>query len=616
MEDQEKNSFRKIFLGSIEKKLIFSFGILILLLVGLIILTYTINKQIEQDQIALKEIEAPLEVMVQQVISYDAGLTGTVYEALLYAEKSDFEKLTEHINEYNELGVKLDELLKYQARDLLMRSKRSDYDKTQALGYLADLDLINLKLVDLELGAFEAMQNGNVELARSLVVSNQYSEYKQQLADLYSSWDNLEKRVSDEYRLKILINSRNVMIYNVLLGILFVLISVVIAFFVIRGIAKPLKKLILAVRELEKKNFNAKVDIQTGDELETLGKSFNKTMEVLNNLDVQQKQVDKAKTEFLSITSHELRSPMTPMRAQLQMLNENYFGKLSNKQREALTIVLNNTERLDKIIVDFLEISRIEAARLKFNFTKVDLRKTISKLIVEMKGFMPEKKITIENKIKKLPIIEVDADRVGQVLRNLINNAIKFSPENGKIIVGGEKKAGKILFYVKDNGIGILPKDQVRLFEPFYQVDNMYQHKSGGTGLGLAICRGIVESQGGKIWLESGLDMGTTFYFTVPLKPIRVIKPLKLLFSPQAEIDEKMKKVFISHLGPIGEEEFNLVQRELNVESIRKYIQMLVQKGVLDKELGEEFKKDALLIFGKEKRELSDSLIDKKRGKK
>jgi len=304
----------------------------------------------------------------------------------------------------------------------------------------------------------------------------------------------------------------------------FIVILFGASFYLTKAITNPLKKLYDSTLKLEKGDFKTRVDIKSGDEFEELGNEFNRTTEALERIDEERKQIDKIKTEFLSITSHELRSPMTPMRAQLQMLLENYFGKLNPKQKESLDVVLRNTERLDKIIVDFLEISRIEAARLKFDFKKVDLVKTINSIVEEMKGFMPEKKIKIEVEMEKFPIIEADSDRFGQVLRNLINNAIKFTPEKGVVKVKGKLSEGMILFSVSDSGIGIADKDQKRIFEPFYQVENMYQHKSGGTGLGLAICKGIVESQNGKIWMESKPNVGTTFYFTLPLSGMKAKK--------------------------------------------------------------------------------------------
>jgi len=386
---------------------------------------------------------------------------------------------------------------------------------------------------------------------------------------------------------------------SILIIVLVFIVFLIVGYFISRIITKPIRELTFATDRLRNKDFKARVNIHSGDEVEELGDSFNKTAEILENLDKEKNQIDKAKTEFLSITSHELRSPMTPMKAQLQMVLGDYFGKLNKEQKDSLQIVLNNTERLDKIIVDFLEISRIEAARLKFNFVRTDLNSTVNLVIDEMKNFMSEKKIRIENHSEKLPIIECDPDRVSQVLRNLINNAIKFTPENGKVEVSAKLHSGMILFSVKDSGIGIPEKDQRRLFEPFYQVDNMYQHKSGGTGLGLSICRGIVESQGGKIWLNSQPGRGTIFYFTLPLKPVRDIKAIKLLFSDSGRVDESIINLFKEYIGPLGEKEFQNLKESQGItsESINEYIEFLVHKGIMKKFLAEEFKNKVSVVL-------------------
>lgn len=407
----------------------------------------------------------------------------------------------------------------------------------------------------------------------------------------------------------LMINIRIILL--IIMGLI-ALFFIFVGGYVSRKISKPILDLTALAEEVGRKNFKKRVSVKTGDELETLGNTLNKTTEVLENMDSEYKKLDKAKTEFLSITSHELRSPMTPMRAQLQMLMKGYFGKLNGKQKEALEIVLSNTQRLDGIIIDFLEISRIEAARLKFNFIKADLRITVKKVLEEMKGFMPEKNIRLVNKVEKLPKISVDPDRVSQILRNLINNAIKFTRENGEIVVGGRLKSGKIEFYVKDNGIGINTEDQNRLFEPFYQAENMYQHKSGGTGLGLAICKGIVESQKGKIWIQSVLNEGTTFYFTIPLKPVKEIEPIKLLFSPKTKIEEGLEQVFLNNLGPLGKEEFEFVKHNLDEESIKEYVKDLKNRGILTGENAEEFKKDIRFLISNNGVNSSGKKRDKK----
>ena len=293
---------------------------------------------------------------------------------------------------------------------------------------------------------------------------------------------------------------------------------------------------------------------------------------------------------------------MTPMLAQLQMLEGDYFGKLNTKQKESLAIVLRNTERLDNIIKDFLEISRIEAARLKFKFVKTDLTKTVNLIIKEMRGFLPEKKITLLPKIEKLPTIFCDPDRVGQVLRNLINNAIKFTKENGKVIIMAKQEGNMILFSVKDSGIGVSKKDQERLFEPFYQADNMYQHKSGGTGLGLAIIRGIVESQNGRVWIESETGKGSTFSFTIPLTPVKKIKPIKLLFSEKENVEIKLKNIFKEILGPMGDIEFETLKTSQGIskKNLIEYINLIKKKGVLSLIQYEEFKNKCYSIYKEE----------------
>ncbi|MBS3148916.1 HAMP domain-containing histidine kinase [Candidatus Woesearchaeota archaeon] len=389
---------------------------------------------------------------------------------------------------------------------------------------------------------------------------------------------------------------------NLSLVILLALACSTISLFCVMSLTKritaPLQELHSAAHSLSLGNFNAHANISTKDELQELADVFNKTTQVLSKIDDERKQIDSAKTRFLSITSHELRSPMTPMKAQLQMLEEGYFGKLSQKQLESVSMVIRNADRLDKIIADFLEISRIEAARLKFEFKKADLAQVAKETIEYMKGFMPEKKITLEADIGKLPIIETDPDRVSQVLRNLISNAIKFSPQNGTITIKALLHQDHLLFSVQDHGVGISQKDQLKLFEPFFQAEQTIYREGKGVGLGLAISRGIVLSQNGKIWVESQTGQGATFYFTLPLEPVKDIKPIKVLFSAKETIERKLAELFEELLGPIGKTEFEeLKETALVKEKIEAYISDLERRKILDKEKAGIFRNNAAAIF-------------------
>jgi len=394
-------------------------------------------------------------------------------------------------------------------------------------------------------------------------------------------------------------------------AIIIVLIAVdagVIGFFVSRSISKPIKELHTATQAVEKGDFTVKTEIKTGDEMEELSRAFNKTTEALNRMDAERKEIDNAKTEFLSITSHELRSPMTPMRAQLQMLVNEYFGKLTKDQKNSLDIVIRNADRLDTIIVDFLEISRIEAARLKFVFRETDVGKMLYDVVEFMKGFASEKNIKLIADTENLPVIELDPDRVSQVLRNLINNAVKFSDENSNVEIAVKQKNNHILFSVKDYCCGLSPENCIRVFEPFYQVEEASSRRHGGTGLGLAICRGIVESQKGNIWVESTLGKGSKFYFTVPMEPVKEIEPIKVLFSQKDTIERKLKEHFNIVLGPLGAVELNELKNKnaLWKDDILEYIDTLAEQYILTTKQSDDFKNRIREVFGGEKEVINE----------
>ena len=376
-----------------------------------------------------------------------------------------------------------------------------------------------------------------------------------------------------------------------------------IGFLISKNISKPIKELCNATKQVEKGNYDIRLNVKSIDEIGKLSKSFNKTTETLAKIEEERAEIDRAKTEFLSITSHELRSPMTPMKAQLQMLTQDYFGKLNKDQKKSLDIIIRNADRLDNIIADFLEISRIEAARLKFNFQETDLKQVVQETIDFMNAYAKEKKIKLETQIEKLPVIEADSGRLSQVLRNLINNAIKFSEENSIIEISAKPVKNCVLFSVRDYGCGLTNENQLRIFEPFYQAENASRRKHGGTGLGLAICRGIIESQNGKIWVESKPGKGSKFYFTIPFEPVRDIKPIKVLFSNKGTIEKKIKEEFKTILGPLGENEFDELKNKnaIDKEEIEEYIDFLIEKFIISYDSGEIFKERINQIFGNEK---------------
>ena len=233
---------------------------------------------------------------------------------------------------------------------------------------------------------------------------------------------------------------------------------------------------------------------------------------------VDLEEVTKMKSDFLSLTSHELRTPLTPMQAQLQMLQEGYMGRMNEKQEDSIEVILRNLTRLDKLINDILDISRIEAGRIRLSFDYMSLNDTVREVIKMQEPFAKKKNLKIRARLTELPTIIGDAERLRQVISNLLNNAIKFSEKSADVVVETRRVGENVLFRITDYGIGISKDDKEKLFKPFSQIDTSMGREHGGTGLGLAIAKGIIQAHNGKIWVESELGKGSTFYFVIPAK--------------------------------------------------------------------------------------------------
>lgn len=240
--------------------------------------------------------------------------------------------------------------------------------------------------------------------------------------------------------------------------------------------------------------------------------------EEIIRINMELKMADKIKTQFLSVVSHELRTPITPMKAQLQMNLAGYFGVVTEKQKTSLEMILRNTQRLDRLIGDVLDISKLEAGVMKFDKDRANLGVVVKNAIETMRQKAQDKKIELNLKEEKIGDIIMDTDRITQVVINLVNNAIKFTSPGGTINVDVSKSDTNAIVKIKDTGIGIKKEDQEKLFKPFVQVDSDDTRKFEGSGLGLSICKGIINSHGGKIWIESEPGKGSTFQFTIPLK--------------------------------------------------------------------------------------------------
>ncbi len=231
---------------------------------------------------------------------------------------------------------------------------------------------------------------------------------------------------------------------------------------------------------------------------------------------VELKKLDKLKADFMNIAAHELKTPITPIRGYVEIMLNKELPR--EKETQFLSIVHRNTLRLELLINDVLDISRLESRAMRFDMQNLDIVKIIKTVEQDMKAAANEKKIKIGHKIKgKLPIVKGDKRRISQVLGNLVKNAVKFTKKGG-ITINAFTKNGNVVVEVKDTGIGISDENIPKLFTKFFQAQTSETREAGGTGLGLAICKGIIEEHGGEVGVKSRQGKGSTFYFSLPRK--------------------------------------------------------------------------------------------------
>jgi len=230
-------------------------------------------------------------------------------------------------------------------------------------------------------------------------------------------------------------------------------------------------------------------------------------------------QANRLKSEFISIVSHQLRSPLSNMRWALEILMSGKMGKIEEKQLEYFSILRENSDRMRELVKDLLTVSRIETARLSFKKEMFSLERLIKELISSFEPFSKASNTEISFQAEKdLPMILSDREKIKLVIENLIDNAIRYTKGKGKIEIKLKKKDGNLYFEIKDNGVGIPKGDQKYVFQKFFRSKNASRYQTEGSGLGLYIVKSILEKAKGKIGFRSQEGKGSTFWFILPIK--------------------------------------------------------------------------------------------------
>ena len=283
--------------------------------------------------------------------------------------------------------------------------------------------------------------------------------------------------------------------------------ALLIARWLARGMTQPLREMAKAARSMEAGDYRQRVQTRSRDEVGQLAVAFNRMSGEIEDL-------ERLRRDLVANVSHELRTPISALRALL----ENLLDGVERPDPETLQVMLAQTERLGRLVDQLLELSRLESGDVPMVRERVALRPLVARVLSEIDVSRGRRDVELaEDLPKDLPPVYADAERVHQVLFNLLDNALRFTPAGGRVTVRASTRNGSVDVAIADTGPGIASEHLPRVFERFYRVDPGRSRDEGGTGIGLAIARSVVEAHGGRIWAESEPGKGSVFTFELPV---------------------------------------------------------------------------------------------------
>ena len=237
-------------------------------------------------------------------------------------------------------------------------------------------------------------------------------------------------------------------------------------------------------------------------------------------------QLDEVKSNFISVVAHQLRTPLSGIKWTLSMLLNGDMGLLNNDQKTFLMKSYESNTRMITLVNDMLVADGIQSGRVHYGFKHTDIIDLMDNVLFDVNPVASKKNISIKykSKFENLPQVYVDPETMRAVVQNLLENAIKYTIEGGKIMIDVENDGNNLTISIADNGIGIPNEQQKNVFNKFFRASNAIKQETDGSGLGLFIAKSIVEKNGGRIWFESSEGQGSTFYFTLPLQNQNVVK--------------------------------------------------------------------------------------------
>jgi signal transduction histidine kinase len=337
-----------------------------------------------------------------------------------------------------------------------------------------------------------------------------------------------------------------------------IMLGTILSFLLSRAITKPIAKLRDTANILASGNYRVRIDNDSRDEIGQLAASFNqmgenlfiyttklegeiakRTEEIykkINELNISNqllikreeeltlvnerlRELDKAKSEFISVAAHQLRTPLSAVKWILSLLIDEDSSNLSSEQRSLVMKGYESNERTINIINDMLVVTRIESGKLQYNFTSIHIEDLIESVLLdfEHEAHLRKMNLSFEKPSSQLPYVNIDSEKMRGAIQNLIENALRYTNDSGKISIKAVLENNMIKVSIRDNGIGIPERQKSSIFSKFFRADNATKMQTNGSGLGLFISKSTVEKHGGEIDFESNNDVGTTFFFTIPV---------------------------------------------------------------------------------------------------
>lgn len=288
------------------------------------------------------------------------------------------------------------------------------------------------------------------------------------------------------------------------------LVIVLMSLLITKSITRPLAALKAKTQEIARGNFDNPVRVRSPQEIGELAVA-------LNSMSQRLKELDRMKADFFASMSHELRTPLTSIKEGTGLLLDGVGGATTEKQQKLLGIITEESNRLISLVNTFLDLAKMEAGMMRYEFEMSPIEPLINRAVAEITPLVEAKRIRFESALDgPMPTLRLDPERMLQVLRNLMGNAVKFTPKGGHVSIAVKRRDGILEVSVKDSGPGIPAESLESIFEKFSQGSHAGAIHRQGTGLGLAITKNIISSHGGNIWAESQLGSGSKFVFVLP----------------------------------------------------------------------------------------------------